>query len=92
MTNGNSEILWHVYMVRCVDGSLYTGIAKDVDARVLQHNAGQGAKYTRAKLPVVLVYQETAEDHGAALRREAAIKRLRPEAKRLLVTNDLKSK
>ena len=83
---------WHIYMVRCVDGSLYTGIAKDVDARVSQHNAGQGAKYTRAKRPVALVYQETSGDHGAALRREAAIRRLRPEAKRLLIANDLKSK
>jgi len=85
MTNKDSEILWHIYMVRCADGSLYTGIAKDVDARVSQHNAGQGAKYTRAKRPVELVYQETAEGRGVALRREAAIRRLRPEAKRLLI-------
>ena len=92
MTNGNSEILWHVYMVRCADGSLYTGIAKDADARVLKHNAGQGAKYTRAKRPVVLVYQETAEGHGAALRREAAIRRLQPEAKRLLAARFIESK
>ena len=92
MTNGNSEALWHVYMVQCADGSLYTGIAKDVNTRVSQHNAGQGAKYTRARRPVVLVYQEVAEDHGAALKREVAIKRLRPEAKRVLIANDLKSK
>ena len=85
MTNGNSEILWYVYMVRCADDSLYPGIAKDVDAQVSQHNAGQGAKHTRAKRPVVLVYQETAEGHGAALRREAAIRRLRPDAKRELI-------
>jgi len=95
MTNGSSEILWHVYnvyMVRCADGSLYPGIAKDVDDRVFQHDAGQGAKYTRAKRPVVLVYQETAEGHGAALRREAAIRRLQPEAKRLLTTRFIESK
>jgi len=91
MTTQSNEVLWHVYMVRCIDGSLYTGIAKDVDARVLQHNAGQGAKYTRAKRPVVLVYQEPAESHRAALEREAAIKRLRPEKKRLLLKNNLES-
>ena len=76
---------WYVYIVQCADGSLYTGIAKDVDDRVSQHNAGKGAKYTRARRPVVLVYQEVAEDHGAALRRENAIRRLRPETKRVLV-------
>ena len=92
MTNEDSEMLWHIYMVRCADGSLYTGIAKDVDARVTQHNAGQGAKYTRGKRPVVLVYQETAEGHGAALRREAAIRRLRPKAKRVLIAQFNESK
>lgn len=76
---------WYVYIVRCADGSLYTGITKDVGARISQHNAGQGAKYTRARRPVVLVYQEVAEDHGAALRRENAIRRLKPETKRVLV-------
>ncbi len=76
---------WHVYMVRCADDSLYTGIAKDVEARVTVHNTGKGAKYTRARLPVVLVFCEPAEGRGAALRREIAIKKLRPEVKRRLV-------
>ncbi|WP_177419243.1 GIY-YIG nuclease family protein [endosymbiont of Lamellibrachia barhami] len=47
---------WHVYILKCCDGSLYTGIAKDVAARVKKHNSGQGAKYTRSRLPVDLLY------------------------------------
>ena len=76
---------WHVYMLRCVDDTLYTGVATDLAARVATHNAGQGAKYTRGRRPVVLVYQETAVDRAAAQRREAEIKRLRVEVKRQLV-------
>lgn len=71
-------------MVRCRDGSLYTGIAKDVDARVAAHNEGKGAKYTRARRPVELVYREAAEDKGAALRRELAIKKLPAGKKRAM--------
>jgi putative endonuclease len=67
---------WHVYILRCGDGTLYTGIATDVAARVAVHNGGAGAKYTRSRLPVTLVYREPAPDRGAALRRERAIKRL----------------
>ena len=73
-------------MVRCSDGSLYTGITKDVESRVSLHNAGRGAKYTRARRPVELVYSETVGDRGAAVRRECVIKRLRPIAKRKLIT------
>lgn len=76
---------WYVYMVRCADDSLYTGIATDIAARVATHNAGKGAKYTRARRPVILIYQEPQQDRGAALRRERAIKRLRPAAKLRLV-------
>ena len=76
---------WHVYIVRCADGSLYTGIAKDVQRRVSEHNAGQGAKYTRGRRPVALVYREAAEDRGAAQRREHAIKQLRSAQKRSLI-------
>ena len=75
---------WHVYIVRCSDKSLYTGIAKDVAVRVAQHNAGTGAKYTRGRLPVELVYNETVGEHGAALRRELAIKRMSASDKRRL--------
>ena len=67
---------WCVYMVRCADGTLYTGIAKNAPARVEQHNAGTGAKYTRSRRPVTLVYQENHTDRGSALKREHAIKQL----------------
>lgn len=65
---------WSLYIVRCADGSLYTGIAKDVEARVVQHNNRRGARYTRGRGPVTLVYREVAGSHGDALRRECAIK------------------
>ena len=77
-------LAWHVYIVRCADSTLYTGIAKDPAARVAQHNAGRGAKYTRSRLPVKLVYREPAADRGTALRREHEIKRLPRRAKRAL--------
>jgi predicted GIY-YIG superfamily endonuclease len=78
--------MWHVYVVRCADGTLYTGVAKDLKQRIAAHNAGRGAKYTRSRLPVKLVYREAAADRGAALQREHAIKRLPRLAKRALVT------
>ena len=74
-----------MYIVRCADGTLYTGVAKDVGARVSRHNEGQGSRYTRGRRPVELVYQEEAGDRGAALQREYAIKRLSPAAKRKLI-------
>lgn len=80
------DAVWHVYIVRCVDGSLYTGITKDVDARVAAHNAGRGAKYTRGRTPVQLVYVEPAADHPSALRREASIKRLTAKRKHRLLS------
>ena len=73
---------WYVYIVRCADGTFYTGVAKDVSARVSQHNLGQGSKYTRGRRPVKLVYQEQARDRGSAQRREAAIKQMSRAAKR----------
>jgi putative endonuclease len=76
---------WHVYVVRCADRTLYTGIARDLQARITQHNTGRGAKYTRSRRPVALVYQEAAADRSAALRREHEIKRMAPQAKRALV-------
>jgi putative endonuclease len=68
--------LWSVYILRCRDGSLYTGIAKNVQARVGRHNQGRGAAYTRTRLPVSLVYQEYNLTHSEALVREAEVKRL----------------
>ena len=76
---------WHVYIVRCADRSLYTGVATNVAARVATHNAGKGAKYTRGRRPVRLVYQECAGSRSAALKREHAIKRLVRAAKQQLV-------
>jgi putative endonuclease len=77
---------WYVYMLRCADHSLYTGVATDIQARVATHNAGKGAKYTRGRLPVKLVYQEAVAGRGAALKREHAIKRLPVAAKRRLIS------
>jgi formylglycine-generating enzyme required for sulfatase activity len=73
---------WFVYVVRCRDGSLYTGISRDVDARVQRHNQGKGARYTRGRGPVEVIHTEKRSNKGAALRREAAIKAL-PRASKL---------
>ena len=67
---------WHVYIVRCRNDALYTGITTDLTRRVAEHNQGKGARYTHANRPVKLVYSEYAESHTHALRRERAIKRL----------------
>lgn len=77
--------MYTVYVVRCSDGSLYTGIARDPAVRLAAHNAGRGARYTRSRLPVRLVYSEPAPDRSAALRREHAIKQLPREAKLRLI-------
>ncbi|HEY4479550.1 MAG TPA: GIY-YIG nuclease family protein [Candidatus Paceibacterota bacterium] len=66
--------VWFTYIVRCVDGSLYTGISTDVEQRVRRHNDGQGAAYTRSHRPVILVWTEEAESESAARKREAQIK------------------
>lgn len=76
---------WCVYLLRCRDGSLYAGATNDVAGRLARHAAGKGARYTRSRLPVELVYRERAADRGAALRREAALKRLRRAEKLALV-------
>lgn len=67
---------WKVYIIQCADNTLYTGISNNVDKRMEAHNAGKGAKYTRVRLPVKLVYQENAEDRSTASKREAKIKKL----------------
>lgn len=77
--------VWHVYIVRCADGSLYTGIALDVNKRLASHRARRGSKYLRSKLPIRLVYREKLFTKSRALKREAAIKRLTPAQKRTLV-------
>ena len=74
-----------MYIVECSDSTLYTGVATDIESRMAEHNAGRGAKYTRSRLPVTLVYSEEAEDRSTALRREHAIKRMRAMDKRSLI-------
>ena len=72
---------WTVYMLRCRDGSLYTGMTNDLGARVERHQRGKGAAYTRSRLPVRLVFHELVDDRSAALKREAALKRLTRQQK-----------
>ena len=74
-----------VYILRCGDGSLYTGITNNLEHRVAVHNSGKGAKYTRSRLPVIPVYWETMPDKGSALRKEIEIKRLSREEKLQLI-------
>ena len=76
---------WYVYMLRCRDGSLYTGYTDDVSRRLAVHQSGKGAKYTRSRLPVELVYQEEFSDKSAALKREIAIKKLRKSQKEAMI-------
>jgi predicted GIY-YIG superfamily endonuclease len=78
----------YVYMLRCSDGSLYTGWTNDINKRLEAHNAGKGAKYTRGRGPVTLVHLETFDTKEEALRREAAIKKLKPDAKWRLVLGE----
>ena len=76
---------WHVYVLRCADGSLYTGSTTDLVRRLAEHRAGKGARYTRSRLPVRLAHDEAHPTRAAAQRREAAIKRLPRSEKRQLV-------
>ena len=77
---------WHVYIIECSDGSLYTGITNDLDKRITTHNDGRGAKYTKSRRPVRLRYSEPAADRKNASQREYAIKSLRKAAKIHLIT------
>ena len=79
---GGEAVPWYVYMLRCGDGSLYTGSTTDVERRLREHQGGTGARYTRSRPPVTLAYAEEAPDRSAAQRREAAIKKL-PRAQKL---------
>ena len=77
--------MYQVYILRCGDGTLYTGITNDLPRRLAAHSSGRGAKYTRSRLPVALVWQEAQPDKSAALRRERQIKALsRAEKLRLI--------
>jgi predicted GIY-YIG superfamily endonuclease len=76
---------WFVYMARCADGTLYTGTARDVAARIAVHNRGRGARYTRSRRPVVLCAKRRCATQSDALRLELAIKRLSRAAKQALL-------
>ena len=78
-------IMNYVYILRCADGSLYTGWTNDLEKRVKTHNAGKGAKYTKTRLPVELVYYEEYEEKGEALSREFSIKKLKKTSKEKLI-------
>ena len=83
--------VYSVYMLRCGDGSLYTGIARDVEERVTLHNSGKGAKYTASRLPVTLVYSERTPTLSAALKREYQIKTWSRSKKQALIAGDRSS-
>ena len=76
---------WKLYILRCGDGSLYTGITTDVEKRLKAHQTGKGAKYTRGRGPLELVYREDCGDHSAALKRELEIKKLPREEKEKMI-------
>lgn len=78
---------WIVYILLCGDGTLYTGITDDMEARFKAHCAGKGAKYTRGRGPLELLYQESCESHSAAAKREWQIKQLPREKKLVLCTS-----
>ena len=79
------ENTWYLYILCCKDGSLYTGITTDVEKRLEVHQKGKGAKYTRGRGPLELVYREECGDHSTALKREAEIKKLSRQSKELLL-------
>jgi len=83
---------WFVYILRCADNSLYTGVTKDVDKRLKEHNgiAKNGAKYTQGRRPVSLAYQETANSRSEACKRECLIKGLSKSKKETLIINNKK--
>lgn len=76
---------WYVYILRCGDDTLYCGITPDIEKRLEQHRSGNGAKYTRGRGPLELVYSEVCDSHSDALKREAAIKRLTRPQKLILI-------
>jgi putative endonuclease len=90
MSNSNqrqADAPYFVYLLHCIDGSLYAGIAANAFARLATHNKGKGAKYTRSRRPVQLVYLERHESKSQALKREAQIKKLNRVSKDALVHN-----
>ena len=88
LVRNKSPVQWFVYMVRCVDSSLYTGITIDIERRINEHNGlKKGARYTRTRQPVSLVYQECVATRSLASKREIVLKRLRKAEKEGLIMN-----
>lgn len=81
----------YTYMLRCSDNTIYVGWTVDLNARLKTHNDGVGARYTRGRLPVTLIYWEELADRSAALKREAAIRRLNRKQKEVLINSFLQS-
>ena len=79
------EEKWYVYILRCADDTLYTGITNDLERRLKAHNAGTASKYTRIRRPVAMVYREEADTKGNALRRELQIKSMQRSQKQTLI-------
>jgi putative endonuclease len=79
-------VSWVCYLLKCADDTLYCGITNDLDKRIAAHNAGEGAKYTRSRTPVELVFSEACEDRSAASKREMQIKKLSRAAKLQITT------
>lgn len=84
MPSDSTSKIWFVYIVECTDGSLYTGTTPDISQRIAAHNSGTGAKYTRSRGPVKLVYSEEFSDRSTACKRESEIKQLSREEKKQL--------
>lgn len=82
-----SSGMWQLYILRCGDGTLYTGITVDAEKRLRQHRSGKGAKYTRGRGPLEMVYLEQCTDHPQALRRELEVKRLTHAEKETLIAS-----
>lgn len=79
------ELVYFVYILKCKDGTYYTGYTNDIEKRLRAHNEGKGAKYTRCRVPVELLYSESYELKGSALKREYAIKKLTRKQKEALI-------
>ena len=82
---GNMDKSWKLYILRCGDGTLYTGITTDVERRLEEHRSGKGAKYTRGRAPLELVYREECSDKSTALKRELEIKAMTRQDKQKLI-------
>lgn len=80
------ENTWYLYILRCKDSTLYTGITTDVEKRFQTHQSGKGAKYTRGRRPLEVVYRELCGTHSDALKREREVKQLSREEKQKLIT------